>query len=435
MSFIENESDWLCTEILPELLTKGLLVDNYDDANLGTFQVSDIDIKMIGAEEAFMLTQCYRATISFDYAGLRQQRKLVIKKTPPIPPETYDSISFDALFNNEIQFYTNILHEIQKISDGKFAAPKYYHSEIKPGFALLILGDFAEEGWSITKDRVGLSLEHVRIAVKYLGSFHGFGYALKHCDSDKFFQLSAKLTEPRYADDNIHPEWGLTIRTSSERVAKAVKKYQPEVDEEFVKKWEQLTGDYIDYGRKRVAPREPLATLCHGDFLRNNIAYKYITTGGEAVPVDVMMFDYQTLRVSSPMIDLSVFLANSVYANVRQKYFDSIFNDYCQALAKSFTEYSKKDIPEFLSRDNLIKEYIRFLPYSLGISASFLMTLVDPPNVTSEEMFNNQRTDEQVINDTMTRGGEVVDKELAHQIKEMQDLSRLYQVEIDENIL
>lgn len=76
----------------------------------------------------------------------------------------YESLQFDALFGNEVEFYTDILPIIEKLSDTKFAAPKYYYSEIKENFAILILGDFGADGWSMTKQRYGLSLEHARIA-------------------------------------------------------------------------------------------------------------------------------------------------------------------------------------------------------------------------------------------------------------------------------
>lgn len=81
-----------------------------------------------------------------------------------IPTEAYNEAQFDNLFHNEICFYTDILPIIQKLSDNKFAAPTYYYSEIKVDSAVIILGDFASDGWSVAKARFGLSLEHARIA-------------------------------------------------------------------------------------------------------------------------------------------------------------------------------------------------------------------------------------------------------------------------------
>ncbi|KAM8712676.1 hypothetical protein ACLKA7_013069 [Drosophila subpalustris] len=430
---VDDEIQWLSETILPEILKNGRLVDNYSESQLNTFKVGDIVIKLIGVEEAFMLTQCYRATIKFEYAGEQQMRKIVVKKTPQIPKEAYDEAQFGNLFYNEICFYTEILPILHELSHGNFAAPKYYYSENNPTSAVLILGDFGADGWSVAKQRFGLSLEHARIAVKFLGTFHGFGYALKLDQRARFDELTSQFRESRYASDSINADWELSLKVALKRAGLATTTYHPEVDKEFVKKFQQLTYSCLGYGRQRVAPKEPLATLCHGDFLRNNVAYKY-DTDNSGNPLDIMMFDYQTMRLSSPMVDLSVFLAVSILAEVRYKNFDRLFDDYCNALFKSFTEHSKQPLPEFLSRENLLKEYVLFLPYSLSISASFLMFLVDPPIVSLEEMLNNVIPEEETIQRCMTQGGELVDREIAHQMMEMFELSRLHNVRIDEGI-
>ncbi|XP_017115429.2 uncharacterized protein LOC108137972 [Drosophila elegans] len=431
MSKIETETQWLRSTILPEILKNGRLVDNYSDSKANTFRVEHVEIDVIGPTEAFMLTFCYRTTINFEYDGEKFQRKMVVKKTPMMPPKVYESIQFGALFSNEINFYTEILPEIQKLAGGKFAAPKYYYSELNPYSAVAILENFAEQGWRVTKDRVGLSLEHALIAVDYLGQFHGFAYAMKHTNPELFDKLTHGLKESRYASDVIHPEWELTMKTSIKRAAKAVATFQPQIDEEFVKNLCFLITDYNLYGRQRVAPREPLATLCHGDYVRNNVAYRY---NDKEVPQEIMMFDYQTLRVSSPMIDLAVFLAVSIYADVRYPNFDVIFDKYCTALYDSYRNHAKVEVPKDMSRAELLKEYVRFLPYSVSISSSFLMTLVEPLDMSPEEMFARKTSNEELIERTMKQGGEVVDKEVAHQIQEMLELSQLTGVSIDDGI-
>ncbi|XP_034478477.1 uncharacterized protein LOC117784773 [Drosophila innubila] len=430
---VDDEIQWLTETILPEILKNGRLVDNYSESELNTFKVGSIAINIIGVEEAFMLTQCYRATINFEYAGEQQMRKFVVKKTPKIPKEAYDETQFGDLFYNEISFYTEILPILQKLSNGNFAAPKYYYSENKPMSAILILGDFGEDGWSVTKKRFGLSLEHARIAVKFLGRFHGFGYALKINQRERFDQLTSQFRDSRYAAESIGADWDLSMKTAIKRAGLATRTYQPEVDKDFIKKFQQLTCSYLGFGRQRVAPKEPLAILCHGDFLRNNVAYKY-DTDSSGNPLEIMMFDYQTMRLSSPMIDLTVFLAVSVLADVRYKNFDSLFDDYCNALFASFKENSQQPLPEFLNRENLLKEYVLYLPFSLSISASFLMFLVDPPAITLEDMLNSVIPEEEIIQRNMTQGGEIVDREIAHQMLEMFELSRLHNVQIDEGI-
>lgn len=51
------------------------------------------------------------------------------------------------------------------------------------------------------------------------------------------------------------------------------------------------------------------------------------------------------------------------------------------------------------------------------------MTLVEPKPETTEEMLTAQPTEEEIIKEVRTRGGAVVDRELAHQVKELYELN------------
>lgn len=82
----------------------------------------------------------------------------------------------------------------------------------------------------------------------------------------------------------------------------------------------------------------------------------------------------------------------------------------------------------------MLKEYIRFLPYAVVIAGFFLMEVIDPPTISSEEMFNREESEEQIREASNVRGGEIMDREVAHQIKEMLELSQRYNIALDENI-
>jgi len=62
------------------------------------------------------------------------------------------------------------------------------------------------------------------------------------------------------------------------------------------------------------------------------------------------------------------------------------------------------------------------------------MTLVAPLDMSPEEMFAAQMTNEEIIDRTMKQGGEIVDKEVAHQVHEMLELSQLTGVPIEDGI-
>ena len=76
----------------------------------------------------------------------------------------------------------------------------------------------------------------------------------------------------------------------------------------------------------------------------------------------------------------------------------------------------------------MLAEYIRYLPYGLGVASAFLMTLYDPKKITTEELLLGVETVEETMLDLNTRGGEIVDKELAALVYD------LYQNSVKENI-
>lgn len=55
------------------------------------------------------------------------------------------------------------------------------------------------------------------------------------------------------------------------------------VPERFLCKLEKMLADPFNYQRRLVQPKEPLAILCHGDYLRNNIAFSYSSPNGPEV--------------------------------------------------------------------------------------------------------------------------------------------------------
>ena len=63
-----------------------------------------------------------------------------------------------------------------------------------------------------------------------------------------------------------------------------------------------------------------------------------------------MMFDFQTLRYASPMIDLTTFMTNSTSYDERRDNFKSIFNIYHQELIKALCDGLMKtpeELPDY----------------------------------------------------------------------------------------
>lgn len=176
-------------------------------------------------------------------------------------------------------------------------------------------------------------------------------YALKHTDAQKFESIKSKLVEPRYNHNVTDEEWALRLKHGVLRATKSYRdsdEFPDLIPDEFLQRIEAVTADVYMYQKRCVQPAEPIAIICHGDYLRNNIAYRYDDNGKA---VDAMMFDFQTLRYASPMVDLSTFMSLSAGRIERDQHFWDIFRAYHETLIQSYLASANLkvfDIPEYL---------------------------------------------------------------------------------------
>lgn len=177
-------------------------------------------------------------------------------------------------------------------------------------------------------------------------------YALKLTDAHTFNSLKNKLFPTRYRSDiGGVQEWelwiGLGIRRATNSV-RASNESRLAVPEEFLRRLQSVTYEGLAFRRKYFEPVEPIAIICHGDFLRNNLAFRYDAHGN---PTDAMMFDFQTLCYTSPMLDLVSFMAVSTGWKVRCVNFHDIFTVYHEHVISHFlqkSKWSETDVPDYL---------------------------------------------------------------------------------------
>lgn len=431
-SLVEGTKDWIINVVWPEIVKSGKLCKK--SKNPEAFKVLDVVVKPIGLDEAFMLTACYRIQIEYscDDESEKQTLSLIAKRTPTtMTEENYNAIDFNTLFHNEVLAYNKIipkLMELYKKDISEITLPKYYYSKIDDTECSIVLGDFKEEGFRMSPERVNLSLEHILLGAEHIGFFHGLCYAFKDLDRQQFDETVALAKESRYAKPPPK-EWDWLSGVPLARLRRSADKYFPEMSKDFQKKILQILSNSHEYGKSMAKPIEPFATLCHGDYLRNNIAFAYVDDEKPTVPKKAMMFDFQTLRYSSPMLDLTTFLAITSGMDVRVPNFDLIFDTYLKKLTSTFVEITGKPIPEFMSRSSMIKEYVRFLPFSLGIASFFLPNMHEPNDLFSTmlgENFNLEEFEEKFL----AIGGDKVDKELASLQRELCDFVAKENVDI-----
>lgn len=137
----------------------------------------------------------------------------------------------------------------------------------------------------------------------------------------EFFTVVSEIKE-KWDHDRLK-DWKYKFLLCGQRGIKPVidKQQSVELLKEFLKNYD----DPIKFYTSLVKPIEPEAVLCHGDFCRNNMLFRY---DGYGKPVSVKFFDLQTPRYSSPVIDLSFFLLMNTSKEIRENYWNDFLNIY-----------------------------------------------------------------------------------------------------------
>ncbi|KXJ70815.1 hypothetical protein RP20_CCG022387 [Aedes albopictus] len=418
--------NYIQTELIPGMVERQQLTIDGIGAD-DTVRLDCVEAKPLQADGTFMLTVLYKVKVELSSAKdgtIKQERRLVVKITPQCTEEMYTGCQFDTLFENEMTAYTEIIPALGKAE----RYPKYFYSHRKPFEAVMVLSDYSTEGWRMAPMVVNLPLDYCLLAARELGRFHGECYALKEQQRDSFESMISKFKEARYGNDLGDMKWLAVMKTGPVRALKATREsiFSESIPEEFLQKLGDLAADPWEYSKKCVKPVEPLAVICHGDYLRNNIAFQFADEQAPGKPTQAMMFDFQTLRYASPMIDFATFIANSTGYDVRQKHFETIFKAYHDELVQTLCSIIKTnpdDLPQHYSYESFLREFTRYYIYGFLIATSFLMILHEP----MENIFEMEQWSlEQTVEDAMKRGGAKLDREFAAMVYEIYKLHQRF---------
>jgi thiamine kinase-like enzyme len=120
-----------------------------------------------------------------------------------------------------------------------------------------------------------------------------------------------------------------------------------------------------------MEPKEPLALLCHGDFCRNNILFRY----DSGKPCDAVLFDLQHVKYASPATDLSLFMYLNTSSELRDQHWDDLFGEYHATLTRTLARILDCSVEELLldyGLDEFQKDFITHGFYGYMICSYFL---------------------------------------------------------------
>jgi hypothetical protein len=139
-----------------------------------------------------------------------------------------------------------------------------------------------------------------------------------------------------------------------------------------------------------LSPDEPLAVLCHGDFNRNNMLFRYDSNNR---PSGVKFFDFQNPYYASPAIDFSFFMFVNASPELWANCWDDMFSIYHRTLLDAISEFlncpQKALHPEF-SLETFKRQFSKYCLYGFMLATSFIIAqATEPDRVKAFDLFND----------------------------------------------
>ncbi|KYM87851.1 hypothetical protein ALC53_03286 [Atta colombica] len=295
----------------------------------------------------------------------------------------------------------------------------FYIDERPPFDSIIALENVNEQGYySCTYPcKYNTPLEYTLAAMREIGRFHGKGYVMKELQREKFFAIVEQLQEIKY-DRMINENRIIFLNLTATRAVEYLRNQG--YDTAFCDKTEALLSNAFDkVMMKAVESREPLSTLCHGDFVLDNILFKMENNG----QYRAILIDFAFLRYTTPVVDLSTYLCLSCSNEVRKDKFFEIIRAYHDALKEYLLEANIWDSEKY-SYEALLDDYKRDGLFGFVIASSYLpilMGYLKKGNLTCINEFENEERAKQ----NKQLGGNKISKILADMLLHLRDLGCL----------
>lgn len=219
----------------------------------------------------------------------------------------------------------------------------------------------------MNKRRSFIDYAHLALMMRKLGEFHAHSFNVRQHKPKMLESIGSALRDPYGI---LLERYHRTIPTFASRGLLPLKndpKYAGrlanvanilEAGYEFMMR---MNGNRTD---------DPHSVICHGDFLRSNVLFKY--EHGE--PVDLRFIDMANVRLAPPVMDLALPLYLHADQKTRDEHWDDLLDEYHGRLSNTFRHVR---VP---SREDITKQFRNNCFYAYMVASYFLGQLIAQDN-------------------------------------------------------
>ncbi|XP_012524252.1 uncharacterized protein LOC105829738 [Monomorium pharaonis] len=332
--------------------------------------IDEVQYKISGQSD-FVMSSMYYINVKFKNKTKDQSEEYSIILKRSVQEEVFSEVT-----RNDCQFHNEILFYRMYAQPGENFARCFYINEQPPNNSVIALENTNERGYYPYPRKYNAPLEYTLAAMCEMGRFHGKGYVMKQLQQEKFFGIVKQLQETKY-DETMDHERKAFFNITSTRAVEYLRNHDYDVT--FCDKMQALLSNAFDEIMiKTLKPREPLSTLCHGDFTLANTLFK--TENGEH---HAMLIDFGVLNYATPVVDLSTYLCLCCSNKIRRDKFFEIIRAYHDALKEYLLEADIWDNEKY-SYDTLLEDYRRGALFGFVIASFYLPILIKSQGPTND---------------------------------------------------
>jgi hypothetical protein len=249
-----------------------------------------------------------------------------------------------------------------------------------------------------------------------LARYHAVFYGLKKLETLRFHAMVKNIRTQKFGQ--FSPEdMNCFFKTVSYRGVRYLEG-RHEIDGATLDRLKTRVEHAGQHLAELMVSKEPLAVLCHGDFCRNNILFRY----DSGKPCDAILFDLQQVKYASPATDLSVFMYLNTSSELRNQHWDDLFGEYHTTLTRNLARIVGCSVEELLpdyGLEQFQKDFVQHGFYGYMICSFFLgQMMFDRENQVDMNVMT-RRSMQDVAHAFLSLGGEHVSQKLGDILKHL----------------
>ncbi|KAI4466684.1 hypothetical protein MML48_2g00013522 [Holotrichia oblita] len=325
------------------------------------------------------------------------------------------ALNTHLVFKREVTVYTKLFPAYNKFLQEKIGqelnlTPKCYNSNAEESREFLLLENLNDLGFKVFDKKKLLDEDHILMVLKNYAKFHGVSYALKDQRGDVFANLCQTI-----ADDTILLLFKhFNLKTTLSDSVAVLKEYgNGKIDSSTFETVEKLIENFYEFIKETVNCNHDQTILVHGDCWINNMQFKYDVSSYTKKPVDLRLVDFQLVRKTLPVIDLSNFFYCSA---ITQENLDKLdfYLDYYYENLKEVLKKLGSNADKIYPYDKFKENWRKFGKYgiimTLGGSRIVLADAGETVNVAEKIRTDPEEADKTLFSVNLSNNDEYVDR-------------------------